>query len=221
MCLVAVSFNAWLVQGGAEAAEGSQWMKAKRRRTDPTKGAANGHAAFVESAVDISAAVPKVPAVQIKPAPVACQAQGACRAAAVSALPVFGSSLEEERLRHENEELRRALDHERNLLKGMVDNTELMKQVRAFQRAACCTIIRKDDVQSLLSPGTLKVSNLISAAVSLYSGGFMGIFTLTPGLLVLARGWRQRQRSGGCSLSCRSSGRRQTLRCMPCEGSTR
>ena len=148
MCLVAVSLNAWLVQGGAEAAEGSQWMKAKRRRTDPTKGAANGHAAFVESAVDISAAVPKVPAVQIKPAPVACQAQGACRAAAVSALPVCGSSLEEERLRHENEELRRALDHERNLLKGMVDNTELMKQVRAFQRAACCTSILKDDVQS-------------------------------------------------------------------------
>ncbi|EIE26556.1 hypothetical protein COCSUDRAFT_64551 [Coccomyxa subellipsoidea C-169] len=122
-------------QGGAEAAEGSQWMKAKRRRTDPTKGAANGHAAFVESAVDISAAVPKVPAVQIKPAPVACQAQGACRAAAVSALPVCGSSLEEERLRHENEELRRALDHERNLLKGMVDNTELMKQRMAAEAA--------------------------------------------------------------------------------------
>ena len=121
------------MQGGPEGAEGSQWMRAKRRRTDSAKVAVNGQAACEGGAVDVTAPVPHLPAVQFEPAaPAACQPQAACRALAVPALHNCAASAEEERLRHENEELRRALDHERNLLKGMVDNTELMKQVLAL-----------------------------------------------------------------------------------------
>ena len=118
------------MQGGPEGAECSQWMRAKRRRTDLAKVAANEQAAYEGRPVDVPGPVPRVPAVQCEAAPPAFQAQLATsRALAVPALHACGASAEEERLRHENEELRRALDHERNLLKGMVDNTELMKQV--------------------------------------------------------------------------------------------
>lgn len=65
-----------------------------------------------------------------EPAPVVvCQAEGTCLAAALVARQQSDTSAEQERLRLENEQLRKALDHERKLLKGMVDNHELKKEV--------------------------------------------------------------------------------------------
>lgn len=40
-----------------------------------------------------------------------------------------GSSAEEERLKAENQELRMALDRERNLLKGMAEHRQLLDEV--------------------------------------------------------------------------------------------
>lgn len=118
-----------LAQEDAQEAECSQWMRAKRRRTEPVDMAANVQAGHPGGAQD-SAALKALP-VQIKPAPLAiCQANGAVPVATLPKVQHCGTSSGEERLRHENKELQKALDHERQLLKGMVNNQELLKEVQ-------------------------------------------------------------------------------------------
>lgn len=121
-----------LAQEEAQEAECSQWMRAKRRRKEPVHVAANGHVGHPGGAQD-SAAL-EAPAVQNEVAALAiCQANGALPVATLPKLQHCGTPSEEERLRHENEELRKALDHERQMLKGMVNNQELLKEVQHSQ----------------------------------------------------------------------------------------
>ncbi|BDA40842.1 probable Kelch repeat-containing protein 2 at N-terminal half [Coccomyxa sp. Obi] len=122
-------------QEEAQEAECSQWMRAKRRRKEPVHVAANGQAGHPGGAQD-SAAL-EAPAVQNQPAALAvCQANGALfPVAALPKLQHCSTLSEEERLRHKNEELRKALDHERQMLKGMVNNQELLKERLAAETA--------------------------------------------------------------------------------------
>ena len=104
-------------------------MTAKRKRKEPVHVAANAQADHPGGAQD-SAALEALAAQQQPPALAACQANGAFPVAILPKAQHCGAPSEEERLRHENDELRKALDHERQVLKGMVNNQELLKEVQ-------------------------------------------------------------------------------------------
>ncbi|CAL8466866.1 g6402 [Coccomyxa elongata] len=121
-------------QEEAQEAECSQWMRAKRRRMELVHVAANVQAGHPGGAQD-SAALEALPVQNQSAALAICQANGAFPVATLPKVQHCGTASEVERLRHKNEELQKALDHERQMLKGMVNNQELLKERLAAETA--------------------------------------------------------------------------------------